>query len=162
MKDVLLDSIKPRNWDPAKISELCLPYLKAKYIPYFKHLRKAGYLNNHNKIDEDIEITEFSPEFIKKVNEVKIQSFYPATNYLKKKDVINTKYNSFNDLRADNHQLHILVYTPLLSIEKIDLNDLMNYLNENVELLENSKYGSHFRKLICLYDYLKYAYNFSS
>ncbi|MDF4223017.1 SIR2 family protein [Maribacter sp. M208] len=161
LKDVLLDAIESRNWECDKISELCLPYLNAKYIPYFKHLRSASYLNDNNEIDEDNEIVEFSPEFIKKVNEVKPESFYPSANYIRKTKEINDKYSSFTELKSANNQLHILLYTPLLSFDKINLDELLNYLVDNKKLLDDSKNGTHFRKLICLYDYLKYKNNYS-
>lgn len=49
------------------------------------------------------------------------------------------------------------MYTPLLSLDKINTADLKKYLEDTIStLLENSRYGTHFRKLICLYDYLKY------
>ena len=51
---------------------------------------------------------------------------------------------------------HQLIYIPLLSPNKIDLNILKSFLTENKELLHNSKLGSYYRKLICLYDFLKY------
>lgn len=157
LKDILSDTINTREWDPVKISQLCLPYLNGKYIPYFKHLKNAGFLNENSQIDEDNEITEFSPGFIKKVNDVKIENFYPAVNYSRKKDEINLTYQSFNELKENPNQLHVLVYTPLLAIEKINLEDLRLYLDENCELLNNSSLGTHFRKLICLYDYLMHS-----
>jgi hypothetical protein len=158
LKDVLADSIISRNWNPKKISELCLPYLNGKYIPYFKYLKNAGFINEEGRIDEDIDVAEFSPEFIKKVNDVTLECFYPAAGYIKKLEVVNEKYNSFKELRENEDNLHILVYTPLLDIEKINLEDLLEYLKENIDLLNDSKYGTHFRKLICLYDYLKFIY----
>jgi hypothetical protein len=161
LKDVLIDSIVSREWDAIKISQLCLPYLNGKYIPYFKHLKKAGYLNENCKIDEDTEITEFSPEFIKKVNSVKIESFYPSASYTRKKDEINETYKSFSELKNTDNQLHILLYTPLLSIEKLEQDKLNEYLENNIKLLDSSRYGTHFRKLICLYDYLKNTNNYS-
>ena len=159
LKDVLIDSIDSREWDAIKISQLCLPYLNGKYIPYFKHLKKAGYLNENYKIDEDTEINEFSPEFIKKVNDVKIESFYPSASYTRKKDEINETYKSFSELKNTDNQLHILLYTPLLSIEKLEQDELIEYLENNIKLLDSSRYGTHFRKLICLYDYLKNTNN---
>jgi len=161
LKDVLSESIISRGWDASKISQLCLPFLNGKYIPYFKHLKSAGYLNENGKIAEDNEINEFSPEFIKKVNEVKIANFYPSASYSRKKTEINQTYESFLDLIATKNQLHILLYTPLLSFEKINIDKLQQYLEDNIELLNDSSYGTHFRKLICLYDYLKYANNHS-
>ncbi len=49
-----------------------------------------------------------------------------------------------------------MIYTPLLSIDKINPEDLRQYLEENMSLIDDSRNGTHFRKLICLYDYLKY------
>lgn len=159
-KDVLYDAIESRGWDSFKISTLCLPFLTGKYIPYFKHLVNAKLLNEHGKIDEDNDIAEFTPDFIKKVNSVKIENFYPAKSYVRKKAEINSTYKTFNELKETNNHLHILFYTPLLSIEKIDLEELKRYLEEKIEFLENSSMGTHFRKLICLYDYLKYKSNY--
>ena len=159
LKDILTDTINSRDWDPAKIAQLCLPYLNGRYIPYFKHLKNGGFLNEHGKINEDIDISEFSPEFIKKVNEVNIESFYPSASYVRKKEEVNITYQSFNELKEAANQLHILFYTPLLSVEKINLEHLKQYLVENCDLLNNSSTGTHFRKLICLYDYLMNANN---
>ncbi|MFH6999417.1 SIR2 family protein [Flavobacterium sp. FlaQc-57] len=161
LKDILTDTINSREWDAVKISQLCLPYLNGKYIPYFKHLRNAGFLNENSKIDEDNDTTEFSPGFIKKVNEVQIESFYPSANYIRKKDEINAIFQSFNELKETGNHLHVLVYTPLLFVDKINLEHLRQYLDENCEFLNNSSLGTHFRKLICLYDYLTYTNNHS-
>lgn len=161
LKDVLSDAIVSRNWDPVQISQLCLPFLLGKYIPYFKHLRNAGFLNENDLIDENIDVVEFSPNFIKKVNEVTRESFLPAASYIRKRDEINKLYSSFNELKEDASPLHILMYTPLLSEEKINTDDLCTYLEENIDLLENSSLGTHFRKLICLYDFLLYKSNHS-
>ena len=68
-----------KNWNSKLISTLCLPNLNGTYIPYFKHLSKAGFLTN-NKIIDDIDVTEFSPGFIKTVNAVKFENFYPSKN----------------------------------------------------------------------------------
>jgi hypothetical protein len=54
--------------------------------------------------------------------------------------------------------MHTLIYTPLLEPGKIDINELGVFLKANLDMLIESKYGTHFRKLICLYDYLKYKY----
>lgn len=161
LKDVLADVIIPRNWESKKIATLCLPYLNGKYIPFFKHLSAAGILSNEGKIDENIDISEFSPEFIKKVNEVNMETFYPTGSYVKKKGEINKSFSSFKELVTTGNHLHILMYTPLLNEEKIELVDLLNYLQQNIALLNDSKLGTHFRKLICLYDYLIFKSNHS-
>lgn len=160
LKDVVLNNIEDR-WGPATISKILLPAMamNATYVPYFKYLRKAKLLNENGKIEENTEILEFTPSFIEKVNNIKSENFYPSLSYKNKKDEINNKYKSFSDLIkdcGDNH-LHIMMYTPLLSLDKINTADLKKYLEDTIStLLENSRYGTHFRKLICLYDYLKY------
>lgn len=160
LKDVLRDRLISRNWDAKKIAKLCLPYLTGKYIPYFKYLKKAGIINSDGKIDEEADITEFSPEFIKKVNDVRLENFLPSASYVRKKDEINDAYGSFKELSTSANTLHILFYTPLLSVEKINLTDLRDYLCRNIELLDSSQYGTHFRKLVCLYDYLAFLQNY--
>lgn len=154
LKDVLSDIILPRNWDPQKISKLCLPRLNGTYIPYFKYLSASKLLNTQGKLDENIDIPEFSPAFIKKVNETNADSFSPPLSYKRKKAEINNMFSSFKSLVETKNDLHILMYTPLLNSEKIDLSELKNYLVENISLLNNSSLGTHFRKLICLYDFL--------
>ena len=161
LKDVLADSINSRDWDPIKISQLCLPNLNGTYIPYFKHLKNGGFINADGKIDEDIEVKEFSPEFIKKVNDIKLESFFPAASYIRKREEINATYKTFNELKETENQLHILFYTPLLNVDKINLEHLKQYLCEKIEFLNNSSFGTHYRKLICLYDYLTFKNNSS-
>lgn len=158
LKDVLTEAVIPRNWDAVKISQLCLPYLNGKYIPYFKHLKNAGFLDSNGKIDEDIDELEFSPEFIKKVNDVSLESFLPAANYVKKRDEINETYKSFDDLTQREEPYHVILYTPLLHVDKINLDQLSKYLTEHIDFLNDSSYGTHFRKLICLYDYIKHIH----
>ena len=159
LKDVLEDIIEEKtNWVSTTVARQCLPNLKGKFIPYFKRLLDANFLNSEGKINEEIEILEFSPEFINTVNNVKIEDFYPQANYIKHKEEINKKYNNINELieGIEGNIFHQLIYIPLLSPNKIDLNILKSFLTENKELLHNSKLGSYYRKLICLYDFLKY------
>lgn len=161
LKDVVLDNHP--NWAALTIAKLGLPSMsiKGRFIPYFKYLRKAGLLNSNNKIDENSEIVEFTPEFIAKVNNINRTDFLPAESYLRKKDEINKLYDSFSSLQKDcgENDLHMMMYIPLLSEEKIPIEELGNYLKEKISLVDNSKYGTHFRKLICLYDYIKYKEN---
>src|SRR5690606_35088102 len=88
LRDVHEDIINDRNWNSDRICKLCLPHLQltAKFIPYFKHLRKAGYLNEDGVLDDALEIAEFPPSFIDKVNGIKRQDFYPPSTYARKQD----------------------------------------------------------------------------
>lgn len=159
LKDILSDIIIDKKWNSVSISRLCLPpmQLHAKFIPYFKHLQNGKFLNKHGQINEDTEITEFSPEFISTVNSVNREDFYPNQSYLKKKDEINQKHNSVEDIiKSFDNDLHHLVFISLLDDDKIDLAQLEKVLLDKQQLLNNSKLGTYYRKLICLYDFLKY------
>jgi hypothetical protein len=157
-RDVFRDTIVSRNWDPHKIAKMYLATAQGRYYPYFKHMSKGGFLDASGMIPENNDIKEFSPAWVKRLNQIDLETFYPAGSYRDKKDEINATYASFSELRAHCEFLHVLVYTPLLDPEKIDLDELAAFLKANLDKLIESKYGTHFRKLICLYDYLKYKY----
>lgn len=138
LKDVLSDIIVDRKWNSNSISRLCLPPMQihAKFIPYFKHLQNGNFLNEQGQINDETEITEFSPEFISTVNSVKREDFYPNQSYLKKKDEINQKHDSIEDIiKSYDNDLHHLVYISLLDDKKIDLSQLEKVLIEKQHLL---------------------------
>lgn len=164
-KDILKDIVLENHptWTAITIAKLALPAMsiKGRFIPYFKYLYKAGLLNQNKEIDENSEIVEFSPEFIAKVNQISRNDFLPSEAYLRKKDEINGLYDSFASLKAScgGNDLHMMMYIPLLSADKLSTLELGNYLKEKIDLINNSRYGTHFRKLICLYDYMKFKEN---
>jgi len=153
--DLYSDIISDEGYVADKVSRNILPNINARYIPYFKYLRNSGYLNEKGEIPESNDIIEFSPSFISIINSIDETSFQPSGSYLKKKNDINNKYKSFSDLVQKENFLHILVYTPCLEINKIDLDNLLEFLIENW-IAKNHK-NTNLRKLICLYDYLKYG-----
>ena len=158
LKDVVLNDHP--NWNPETIAKLALPTLsmRGRFIPYYKYLRTAHLLDRNNEIDANSEVVEFTPDFITKVNRITRNDFLPPESYQRKKDEVNGLYGSFNDLLqgCGDNALHIMMYTPLLSAHKLPTDELGDYLRKNIELINNSQYGTHFRRLICLYDYLKY------
>jgi hypothetical protein len=156
-RDLFRDAIIDRKWEPAKICKMVLAPSSARYSPYFKHLRNAGFLNEDGKIDENSPIKEFTPDFISKINKVSVETFFPPDSYSKKKDEINEKYDSFTALKLDCGFLHVLMFTPLLEPSKINVEELIVFLKANIDKLIEAQYGTHFRKLICLYDFLKYS-----
>lgn len=159
LKEVLLDLIEDNNWDPDLIARLCLPpmQLQATYIPYFKYLRNAGYLNQDNEINEDTDVKEFSPQFIHTVNNINKNNFEPSESYRRKKQEINDDCESITDILNNyDSSIHYLMYIPLLDERKINVEELEKFLRDNIELINDSSRGTHYRKLICLFDYLKY------
>ena len=158
LRDVVLDN-QP-NWSPLTVAKLGLPLMaiRGRFIPYYKYLRNAGLLNQDNEIDINSEVVEFTPEFISKINSISRDDFLPSETYQRKKSEINQQYDSFASLKqaCAGNDLHMMMYIPLLSPEKLTVDEFGEYLKEKIDLIEDSRYGTHFRKLICLYDYIKF------
>src|SRR5690606_32297473 len=136
LSDIHEDILFDRSWNSNDISRRCLPNLKGKYIPYFKHLSRAGFLVN-GKIPDGIDVPEFTSEFIKVVNSVSLERFYPSEQYLRHKDDVNMKFNSLDELLKANTDFHRLVYIPILQPEKINLESLEGYLKEKKDLVRD-------------------------
>tara|TARA_A100000171_G_scaffold45878_1_gene50107 strand:+ start:2822 stop:4387 length:1566 start_codon:yes stop_codon:yes gene_type:complete len=155
-RDLYRDIILDNKWDANKISKLLLPTLTTKYYPPFKYLRQANFLTVEGVLDTESDVKEFTPKFIEKINSIELSNFQPAASYSSKKAEINEKYSSFEELQSDCEFFHVLMFTPLLEPSKINLESLKTFLKANLDKLLESKYGTHYRKIICLYDYLKY------
>lgn len=153
-RDLLLDIINNNlNIDPTSLLS-AVPNLPGKYFPYFKYLRLANLLNEDGDIPANDETKELSPAFIEKANQVKIDNFYPAPQYHSKREYVNEKYQSIAELIAGESNDHAALFIPLLDLEKINPEELLKYLKDKDLKIEDLK--THVRKLICLYDFLKY------
>lgn len=154
-RDLLLDVInQDLQIDHGALCKAALPTIQGKYLPYFKYLRLANLLDENGNIPINDETNELSPALIDKINAIKIEDFYPVSQYLSKKESINQKYNSVNNLIAGETEEHAMIYIPMLDIENINSDELLNYLkNKN---LKTEDLKTQVRKLICLYDFLKY------
>ncbi|PXY42267.1 hypothetical protein DMB65_03285 [Flavobacterium cheongpyeongense] len=154
-RDLLLDVInQDLQIDHGALCKAALPTIQGKYLPYFKYLRLANLLDENGNIPINDETNELSPALIDKINAIKIEDFHPVSQYLSKKESINQKYNSVNNLIAGETEEHAMIYIPMLDIENINSDELLNYLkNKN---LKTEDLKTQVRKLICLYDFLKY------
>lgn len=154
MQDLLEDCISANiNIEPLSIVKNVLPTIQGKYIPYFKYLRNSNLLNENGEIPTNDETIELSPNFISKINNIKIKNFYPSGSYLNKKEEINKKYDSFKKLISVEDTTHAIIYTSLLDPNKIPLDELFAFIIQNFQ--KNIK-NTNMRKLICMYDFLKY------
>jgi len=150
LKDIINEDLQI---DSHSLCLTALPIFQGKYIPYFKYLRLGNLLDENGNIPINDETNELSPAFIEKINSIKIENFYPYQHH-SKIDHINETYNSINELIAGETEDHAEIYIPLLKIEKINLEELLSYLKDRKLKSEDLK--THIRKLICLYDFLKY------
>lgn len=151
MEDLIFDD---KNLNATVVIDTVIPKaLKiGKYFPVYKYLRKSDNLTKNGKIKKSLEIPEKLRKFI---DDCKPERFFPASNYAKKKTYIQKNHNTIKSIQRSNDLMHTIYYIPLLKHENIDILDLRSFLinNWSDELLRNTS----FRKLICLYDYLKFG-----
>ena len=153
--DLLLDIInKNLKAEPISVSKNALPIIQAKYIPYFKFLRNANLLDEYGSIPNNDNTKELHPDFIKKINNIQLSDFYPTGSYLNKTKEINLKYKSVAELIAGETPKHATLYIPLLLEEKLKPEEILTFLQDSK--LKEGTLTTEYRKLICLYDYLKY------
>jgi hypothetical protein len=155
IKDVVTEESR---WNPELIVSKLLPNIQGRYIPYFKYLRAIGLIDENGSVIDNQTPSIFNSDFIDKVNRISLKDFSPGESYEKRRDEISEKYNSIADLKADS-QLTLynqLIFVPLLRAERIELEQLRDFLNDNIGLATDSTLGTHFRKLVCLYDFLKH------
>ena len=154
MQDLLADSaVNVNNYNPLSISKHVLPKIQGKYIPFFKYLRNANFLDDKGEIPLNDQIVELNPGFIFKINSIAIKDFYPSGSYLNKMVEINKKYKSISDLVNNEDLKHSMIYITMLNQDKIDIQELYSFIKTNYEKNLNN---TNMRKVICLYDFLKY------
>ncbi len=151
LHDLVFDD---KNLNSTAVVETVIPNLLkgGKYFPVFKYLRKADYLTKNGKIKKTVVVSKKLQDFVSEVN---VERFYPSKTYSKKKIQIQKNHPSIKSINQLHDLAHTIYYIPLLKKENILISDLRSFLinNWHEEVYQNT----HFKKLICLYDYLKYA-----
>lgn len=156
-RDLFLDVVyKNLNVDPLQLSKNAIPSMPG-FIPYFKYLREGNLLDENGKILNSDETKELTPAYIEKINAIKVEKFYPVSNYLTKKESINEKYKSVEELVDSESFQHSIIYIPLLDIDKISSEELLIFIKSLKPKMETL--NTQLRKLICLYDFIKYKLN---
>ena len=147
-KDILSDKT---TFDVDKLLTLTFPeiFRSAGYIPIRKYLKMKGIAS----VDDIRGVyTTFDSRLVAKLKRISFNNLMPAASYVAHKPDVN-KLLSFKELTANYDNWHVLLYVHLLDHDKIDLNDLREFLLNAV-----GKYNKNtdFRKAICLYDLLTY------
>ncbi|PWJ51834.1 SIR2-like protein [Dyadobacter jejuensis] len=152
-QDLLDDIIVPNtNFDSLVICRDLLPEINGVFFPCFKYLRDADLLDHDGNLVHDV--IPFTDKFIKKINSINQESFYPGSSYDRHAYDFNTKYHTLEELILNENNVQAMIHIPLLDEEKIDLNVLLKFISDNYD--SNSKKNPYMKKLICLYDYLKF------
>lgn len=151
------------RWNSGLIATKLLPTLHGRYIPYFKYLSKAGFIDEKDgflRVDQENPI--FEQDFIEKVNAIRLTDFGPAASYERRRAEISQSYKSIEALTKDEGltTYHKLIYVPLLDVENVDLEELRKFLTDSLDVARISSLATHFRKVACLYDFLRYKMPF--
>lgn len=152
IEDVILDN---KNYDSNKLVQQTIPeMLKGKvYLPIYKYLRKINLLDNKASL---ISNHGQSQKIVDIIKGNKIENYFPAENYAKKKNEIRKKYSSVNEIVKGEDTIHALYYIPLLDKTNIDLSELKKFLSKCFKDASLNK-NTQFKKIVCLYDFLKYG-----
>lgn len=140
------------RYESESIVQTTLPELlkTATYVPIFKYLRKAGYLDDKSKLDK-------LPSRIRKTLEDDFtRRFLPSESYRKKKDEVRGL--SVQQIREKYDNIHSIMLIPLLNHENISIQDLEYILRDNAGLIESDdpNHKNYFLKLACFYDWLRF------
>ena len=146
--DLFLDLLEDRGYDSQKIIDYTIATFSAstKYIPLFKHLRNIG-INDVNKAT--LKHTAISNRLPKNA-----AKFYQSASHSRRfqRDAANLSCSQI----IKNFDPSIAAYfIPFLPDSKIKINQIENFLKENIDRFNSGPKSTPFRKLACFYDWKK-------
>lgn len=146
IEDILNDN---KNYDAKLLVENTFPkIIKGNvFIPVYKYLKSEKLLTKSGalKVKNKFELRKNTPT-----------CFLPPQHYLKKQTEIRRNHKDVNSIVNTFDMSHSLNYIPLLDLKTINLTQLLKFLRGCLKD-DMTKKSSNFRKLVCLYDYLKYG-----
>jgi len=134
-----------------------LPELKKgrKYLPIFKYLKAAGYLDDNTRYNS---LNHNVKNLLDNILEEGFSYFSQAVkSYAKKQPEIQDIGNIANLCKYYDYT-HVLHVIHLLRLEQLSTNELHKFLVDHFDLLYSDKQfdKTSFRRLICLYDWMYY------
>lgn len=154
--DLMKDVIDPSMTEYEVIVKDAFPLLmkSSKYIPYFRSLSEIDCIGANGAIKK--KLSELLDEaLVKTIDKISLESFYPAPSYLKWMAKVNAEFKSIEEIESTDESLyHKVIKISLLNPRKIDLDQMRAFLRKN-DTTDNMN-NTNFRKLICMYDYLRY------
>lgn len=145
--DVLHDN---RGYDPRKIVQSVVSRVGrySPYVPVFKYLRGMGVDNEESYKSLGINLSKWVDHDIQRY---RVGVF--STGYEKRKE------QTMKELIEGSTPENAACYIPFLPKERIDLELLRDFLLLHEEKIDGrTNYGSYFRKLVALYDRMKWGW----
>lgn len=152
LEDIFYDIIFDNgNFDSLKLLESINSFSVAtKYIPVYKYLRLLGVCAGDQYKEQGFNL--------RPVDDFDRRDF-TNTQYSKlfKRECANMSLGKIIEIYPDNKAIFLI---PFMSWKKIDLESLKQFLERNIENVyqKNCTYSTYYRKLICIYDILKYGW----
>lgn len=147
-KDIVRNN---ENWDSEKILQMLAPKIshKRNFIPLWKYMKESGRVNADGSFDSEHLDDSLSIVFSRNADD------FSSTNYKYKKGSFSSDWD-ISRIVAEYGAKHCVHYITFLPTDRIDSSTLLKFLKDNIHMLED-QYGSYYRKLVCLYDWLEYG-----
>lgn len=152
IEDILNDN---KNFEANLLIENTFPQIAKgnSFIPFYKYLRNEKLITKTGSLNT-LGISKCKDKFVIKLNPP--SCFLPPKSYLNKQVEIRRNHRDVNSIIKAFDASHSLNYIPLLDLKNIDQLQLLKFLR--ICLKDDTlKKSTGFRKLVCLYDYLKYG-----
>jgi len=150
--DILHDN---KHFDSKQLIENTFPkLLKGNgFIPIFKYLKNEGLLNKNGTLNQSA-LSKLNCTLTLKPNAP--TCFFPPKGYTNKQPEIRRNHKDINSILNSYDKDHSLNFIPLLELKSIDLSQLIKFLRVCFKDPKLQK-CTPFRKLVCLYDYMKHT-----
>ena len=138
------------DYDPQKLVELSLPTLcgRSKYYPAYKYLREIGINSFEEYKVSNLKINKL---LVKNIADFQTMTF--KNTYIK-----NAEGKTLEEIVSQIEPHMVCYIVPFMPLELMDVSILENFIMSNQYLLDAYEWDLYYRKLICLFDYLKYGF----
>ncbi len=149
--DIISDVLhEDRGYDAQRILESTIRSAgrNTPYVPVYKYLREIGIDSEEAYVASGLGLDKWAKFDEKKF---KVKAFAPA--FYKK------RHQSMKEIIEGAIPENAATLIPFLPKDKIDLDLLRDFLIKNEDKMSNSNYSSYFKKLVALYDRLKWRWS---
>lgn len=142
-KDIVHDK---SEFDPEILLSTTIPVCEktTKYVPVYKYLKKIG-INSHDEYKE-------SKYSLRSVDEFAIKDF--RNKQYQNSFIRECKGMNVKDVTEKYESNKAAILIPFIPWKHINHEHLSEFISENIEKIngKTSRYSTHYRKLICVYD----------
>lgn len=151
-EDIIHDN---KGWDAEIVIKDVLPKLfKGNiYLPLYKYLRQCGQLDDNGQL---FQTAPYGAKVVTAIQQNNMKVYYPkGISYLRRHAEIRDTCSGVNDIVEKHGNKHALFFIPFLKKDNINLDELLEFLKATYN--DETKKQTDLKKIVCLYDYLKYG-----